>query len=34
MNKNNKIIKTFSEFCEEQTRYGCPFYNLWIGGEE
>lgn len=25
MNKNNKIIKTFSEFCEEQTCYSCPF---------
>lgn len=24
MSKNNKIIKTFSEFCEEQACYSCP----------
>lgn len=34
MSKNNKIIKTFSEFCEEQTCYSCPFYAIEVQCEE
>ena len=34
MNKDNKVIKTFSEFCEEQTCCSCPFYAIDIQCEE